>query len=179
MRVLGLDPSLRGTGAALVVDGKVTSLRIPTKPAQGLDEQVEQIRYIVGRVLKTAGPVVDLTVIEAPYVPRHGAGDLIERAWLFGMLVDQLARRGPVARVRTRTRAMYATSNGNAAKAAVLDAVRTAYPHLTVRSDDEADAITLAAMGARHLGDPVDGTPTSKQLDAMAAVRWPDLRGTK
>ena len=175
--VLGVDSSLTCTGLATVGElGKVTAMRIPTKVTEsslhGLDKR---IRYIVGSTLRFA-PAECLTVIEAPYVPRHGSGQVVERAWLFGMLVDQLLLRGPVVQVRTKTRAKYASGDGNADKGRVLAAVREAFPAVRVRDDNEADAITLAAMGARFLGFPVDGSGSKKQLEAMTAVVWPDMK---
>jgi Holliday junction resolvasome RuvABC endonuclease subunit len=178
MVVLGIDSSLRKTGLALVHDGKVTPNRILTDAVSTLAEQREQTRYIVMAVLRFAPKNVDLTVIEAPYVPQAqgAAGDLVERCWLYGMLVDQLMSRGPVARVRPKTRAKYGSGDGNADKRKVREAVRAAYPNLRVRDDNEADAIALAAMGARHLGEPIDGVPSKAQMQAMTAVVWPTTR---
>lgn len=176
MHVLGLDPSLRCTGASIVGDsGIVFPTRFPTTATSGLLEQREQIRYIVGSVLRFAPAHDLLTVIERPYVPQGqgGAGGLIERAWLFGMLVDQLSQRGPVVQVRAKTRAKYGAHNGNADKRAVKAAIREAFPNVKVRDDNEADSIALAAMGARHLGWPIDGAPSKAQTEAMAAVVWP------
>jgi len=177
MRVLGIDPSLRCTGLALVDDGAVTVSRMPTDSVLTLAEQREQIRFIVMWVVKTVPVDLDLSVIEKPYVPqgKGNAGDLIERSWLFGMLVDQLMRFGPVVVVRPKTRAKYGSGDGNADKKKVREAIRAAYPNLRVRDDNEADSIALAAMGARYLGEPIDGDPSKQQLEAMTAVVWPEI----
>ena len=63
--------------------------------------------------------------------------------------------------VPPKTRAKYATGNGGADKRAVLAAVRAAYPQFTIRNDNEADAVVLAAIGARSLGHPIDDLPAS------------------
>jgi Holliday junction resolvasome RuvABC endonuclease subunit len=176
MQVLGIDPSLRCTGVATVGEaGMVFPSRVPTMSMETLTGQRDLVRYIVGSVLAFAPATNLLTVIERPYVPQGqgGAGSLIERAWLFGMLVDQLMLRGPVVDVRPSLRAKYAAHNGNADKAAVKAAIRDAYPNVRVRDDNEADAIALAAMGARFLGMPIDGTPSKAQEQAMTAVHWP------
>jgi crossover junction endodeoxyribonuclease RuvC len=175
MRVLGVDPSLRLTGVARVTDGTLVARRLPTVKVTTLREQRDQVRYIVGSVLRFGGPL-DLAVIEEMYVPTgegKQAGAVIERAWLWGLLVDQLFVVCPVVKVTTKQRAKYATDNGNAGKDAVTAAVAAAYPNIRVRDDNEADAITLAAIGARHLGEPIDGPGTEKQLEVMAAVVWP------
>ncbi len=173
MAILGIDPSLRCTGFTLTTrGGEVFPARIRTKPADGLVEQRDQIRFIVGTILRAAPDRLDVTVIEKPYVSRFG-GDVIDRAWLFGLLVDQLLQRGPVALVTARGRAKYAAHSGNADKAAVLAAIREAFPNVPIRDDNEADSIALAAMGARFLGVPIDGIPSKAQLQAMTAVHWP------
>lgn len=173
MRVLGIDPSLRCTGYTLATaEGKVFPARIRTKPASGLVEQRDQIRFIVGTILRAVPDRLDLSVIEKPYVPRHG-GDVIDRAWLFGLLVDQLLQRGPVAVVTARGRAKYAAHDGNANKAKVLAVIREAFPNVPIRDDNEADSLALASMGLRHLGVPIDGVGSKKQLEAMTAVAWP------
>jgi Holliday junction resolvasome RuvABC endonuclease subunit len=180
MQVVGIDASLKCTGFATVGEsGVLFASRFPTSPGDNtLADLDRRIRYIVGSVLMHA-PVKCFTVIEAPYVPRHGSGQVVERAWLFGMLVDQLLLRGPVVQVRTKQRAKYASGDGNADKKKVLAAVRGAYPAVRVRDDNEADAITLAAMGARYLGYPVDGPISKKQQEAMTAVVWPVIEGMK
>lgn len=175
LQVVGVDPSLTCTGVATVgASGVVATTRFPTEGSGSLLDVRTRVRYIVGSVLRFA-PSGCLSVIEAPYVPRHGGGQVLERAWLFGMLVDQLCLRGPVVQVRAKTRAKYGTGNGNAGKSDVLAAVRTAYPSVGVRDDNEADAIVLAAMGARYLGYPIDGQGSKKQLEAMTAVVWPGI----
>lgn len=181
MSVVGIDPSLRCTGVAFAnAPGTLTAQRFPTKPAATLAEQRDQVRYIVGSVMDWVPASLELTVIEKPYVPqRHGAGDVIERAWLFGLFVDQLMRRGPVVVVSAKGRAKYGSGNGNAEKKEVLAAVRRAFPNIAVRDDNEADAMVLACMGARHLGVPLDGEASKKQLEAMSAVLWPVIERRK
>lgn len=180
MNILGIDPSFTATGLALLNDGEISLKRIRTeKPVEGLRGIRDRVRYVVGVTLKFA-PAEVLTVIEAPIVVRGGRGGLqLERAWLFGLLVDQLVLRGPVVQVRPKTRAKYATSNGNAAKPEVLAAVRATHPGLHVVDDNVADALALLALGARWKGVPIDGALSKKQLDAMAAVVWPMEEGSR
>lgn len=181
MDVLGVDQSLTMSGLALISGGEVTLRRIPTTPVNGsgLEGVRDRIRYIVGQTLQWA-PRRCMTVIEAPYVPkRMQAGAVIERMWLFGMLVDQLLIRGPVVQVRTTTRAMYAADNGSAKKAEVLAAMVGKFPALTIRDDNEADALAMAAMGVRFLGSPVDGPISKKMQQAMTSTVWPNPKESK
>jgi len=182
MDVLGIDQSLTMTGLAKLTQGDIhrvielSRISTNTTPEGDLGAVRDRVRYIVGQTLQFA-PKRCLTVIEAPYIPRHNAGSLLERAWLFGLLVDQLMVRGPVVQVRTTTRAMYATDNGNARKPQVLAAMRTKFPMTVIRDDNEADALALLCMGARYLGTPIDGPITKKQNQAMTSTVWPPIEG--
>lgn len=179
MNVLGVDQSLTMTGLARVVAGVPFTDRVGTIPrGSTLEDTKQRIRYIVGRTLRFA-PDGCLSIVEAPYVPQGGkaAGAVTERAWLFGLLVDQLLELGPVVQVRTTTRAMYATDKGNATKKEVLAAMRAKFPLVVIRDDNEADALALACMGARYLGTPIDGPMTKKQQQAMTSTVWPPIEG--
>ena len=170
--VLGVDQSLRGTGLALHVDGQTSTALVRADIGEGVAGIRAAVRYIVGRVV-TFAPACDLYVLEMPYIPRHNSGLVLERAWLFGLLYDQLCTRGRVAIVATKTRAMYATGNGNADKAQVVEAMKAAHPQVDVRDDNIADALALMGMGCRWLGSPVDGEINTKQARAMTSARWP------
>jgi Holliday junction resolvasome RuvABC endonuclease subunit len=175
MIAVGIDPSLRKTGLARIEGTAVTTSIIRTVPASGLAAQDDQIVYILGTVVKFV-PRGSLVVIERMYVPRgaHTAGDVIERAWLLGMIVNQLRRRGcEVVGVWPMQRAKLATGSGTAKKKDVLAAMREKFPGVSIPDDNVADAVALAAAGARWLGVPIDGAMTDKQADAMAAVAWP------
>lgn len=179
MNVLGVDQSLTMTGLARLDESGIVTDRIGTIPTTGgLLDTRQRVRYIVGRTLKFA-PAECLVVIEAPYVPQgsKAAGSVTERAWLFGFLVDQLASRGHIVQVRTKTRAMYATGNGNAEKREVLAAMRAKFPTVVIRDDNEADALALLCMGARFLRTPIDGVASKKQEQAMTSTVWPQPIG--
>jgi hypothetical protein len=162
------------TGLAKHEGGKTELDRVGSgkTPDGDLGAVRDRVRYLVGGTLLFA-PTRCLSVIEAPYIPQHNAGAVLERAWLFGILVDQLMVRGPVVQVRTKVRAMYATDNGNAQKPEVLAAMRAKFPDLTIRDDNEADALALLCMGARFLGTPIDGPISKKQQQAMTTTVWP------
>lgn len=175
MHAVGIDSSLTCTGFALVsplanVDPILATM--PTEPMAGdLADLQRRIRYITGRVLRLV-PGKVLSVIESPYLPKHGGGAVLERAGLYWFLVDQLLQRGPVVTVAAATRAKYAADAGNADKKHVLAAMRGKHPDLVIPDDNAADALALASMGARFLGFPIDGEPSTAQLEAMSAVRW-------
>ncbi|GMA22268.1 hypothetical protein GCM10025864_44320 [Luteimicrobium album] len=56
----------------------------------------------------------------------------------------------------------------------MLAAVIRRHPTVDITGNDEADALILAAMGARHLGHPIDDVPAT-HLAAMNGGQWPDL----
>lgn len=179
MDVYGIDPSLTCTGLAKTTSaGVILTHRVKTSTTPDeLGAIAQRIRYITAQVLQFA-PAECLTVIEAPYVPQgaKSAGSVLERAWLFGFLADQLMRRGSIVRVRTTTRAMYATGSGNARKPEVLASMRAAFPAVEIPDDNVADALAMCAMGARWLGEPIDGLLSKKQEAAMVAVHWPEMK---
>ena len=170
--VLGIDQSLRGTGLALYADGETVTALVRADLGEGVAGIRQAVRYIVGRVV-TFAPACDLYVLEAPIIPRHGSGLALERAWLFGLLFDQLYSRGQVATVHPMTRALYATGNGRASKEEVVAAMRARFPDVAIADDNVADALALANIGARWLGKPMDGEATAPQLRAMGSVKWP------
>lgn len=175
MIVAGIDPSLRRTGLALVEGGVVATSLVKTEPVVGLDAIDDQIVYILGCVVKFV-PRGSLVVIEGMYVPRggHTAGDVIERAGLFHHIVTQMRRRDcVVAKVWPKQRAKYATGDGAADKKTVRSAMRERFPGVSIPDDNVADAVALAAAGARWLGLPIDGALSKKQQEAWAAVAWP------
>ncbi|WP_291053648.1 crossover junction endodeoxyribonuclease RuvC [Herbiconiux sp.] len=176
MIAVGIDPSLSATGLASITDaGAVETQRVVHGATTGLSEMAERVRYIVGRTVRFV-PRGSLVLIEEMYIPQGGkqAGLVLERAWLWGFLVDQMFRLGcEVVVVGAKQRAKLATGNGNAEKAEVAAAMRDRFPGVRIPDHNVADAVAMAAAGARWAGFPVDGALSKKQHEAMAAVAWP------
>lgn len=184
MRVLGADLSLTSTGLAVAERGRLTGLenyKTKGKRGDGYPEFNARIDYLTGEVfdfLEAAKPF-DLAVIEAP---SHGSkfGNPHERAGLWWNVYSMLAVKNvPIATVAPKTRAKYITGDGRSDKAVVLAHAIEAYvgngtPRIT--NDDEADAAGLAAMGARHLGEPIELHDLhADNLKAMEAAKWPTV----
>lgn len=174
--VLGIDPSLQMTGLACSDGVHLYVHRVsspPTAPTFG--SRLGRLHYIIRQVLDFA-PFECMTVIEAPALAVGGAaGGLFLRAGLYWMLAEKLAERGPVVEVSPAQRAIYATGKGNGTKEQVLESMRSRPPGISLRDDNQADALALAAMGARWLGRPFDGDQPAEVLRAMTKVRWPDV----
>jgi crossover junction endodeoxyribonuclease RuvC len=177
--VVGIDLSLTSTGIAAVefLPGGAWSCTLRRVRSAGtagdlLVKRATRLNHILVAVLgETAG--ADLAVIEGPaYASRHGRPH--DRSGLWWLTVSALLDAGvPVAEVPPTNRAAYATGKGNAGKDAVLAATIRRYPDIEVTGNDVADAVVLAAMGARHLGHPIETSLPQTHLRAMDTVSWP------
>jgi Holliday junction resolvasome RuvABC endonuclease subunit len=173
-RVVGLDPSLSAFGVAAVEGGRVVNAASLTS---GRETGHARVEGLIERVANwTRGAV--LVVIEGPSYGSTG-GKPHERAGLWWSITQELWRDGVgYAVVSPRTRAKYATGNGNAGKADVLAAASVRFDLGQITDDNVADALTLAAMGARQLLEPIDRLDsddplTPKRQAALDAVVWP------
>lgn len=175
INVVGIDPSLTGTGIASSLgtckkigrDG-VTKLPLDARIA-ALDELVVRIMAVVG--------TPDLVLIELPAFSRANGGAM-ERHALWWLLVREIrARQLPLAVVYARGRMRYATGKGAATKSAVVDAVARRLPMFATGGDDNlADAAILCAIGADRLGVPLAVMPAAHR-SALDAVEWPEFAG--
>lgn len=174
MRVVGIDPSLTGCGLALIDSdtGKAGTERLTGAGKLRGHARLDAIESRIGMLLWGQEPA--LAVIEGPSYGSTGS-TYHQLAGLWWIVAHKVHRAGvPYAIVTPQQRAKYATGKGGAAKDAALLAVAKRYPDVEVESNDEADALLCAAMGARHLGFPIDDLPAT-HLAAMNAVEWPEL----
>lgn len=181
--VAGIDLSLTSTGVARIYiehpDIDHATRDIETSRIQSTAPQAATLDQRNKRLTKLAHDVVELTaaadlvVIEQPAYSRT-VGHAHDRSGLWWLVVNTLIEEYgcPVAEVSPTTRPKYATGR-NAAKDQVLAAVIRRYPDVNVTGNDVADALVLAAMGARHLGHPIEASLPLAHLAAMDAVRWP------
>ncbi|MEN3123247.1 crossover junction endodeoxyribonuclease RuvC [Janibacter sp. LM] len=179
-RVLGIDPSLTGTGLALLDTDDhlvIPTETITTKGAAGatLAERRDRLERIVDTiVIKAINHDTELAVIETPALSKANTGTSMLNG-LWWMLVTRLdAVDVDVIEVGAGQLKTYATGKGNASKDAVLLAVARRYPHVDVRDNNQADALVLAAIGARLVGHPVDELPAT-HVRALAKVARPGI----
>ena len=177
MIVQGVDLSLTGTGLARIIstDGSgpfVETATVGSKPG-GRSVEARARRQLmllrgIDRFLAPGG----LLAIEAPAYTRT-AGSRHERSGLWWAVVQLAMRQGcRVVEVSPTARARYATGRGMAAKDAVLAAVSERYSTygVSLATDNEADALTLAALAARLIGRPIEPHPESWFDDVAASV---------
>lgn len=183
--VAGLDLSLTSTGIALVEVGEGLRSTKAIKSKKDGDTLADWCARIDALGMAIYDEVFihrpDLIVIESPSFGSK-FGNAHERGGLWWELVLQAWREGfEIATVTPAQRAKYGTGNGRADKKDVHAAVKVRYgtPELRIQTDDEGDAVLLAAMGARFLGGPIDDDPLpASHLDAMEKVKWPQVTPT-
>ena len=175
--VVGLDLSLASTGVAVIRDGQVSLERVDAAASDDPLQSWRRIESTAERTLRQV-PAGALVVLEGPsWGSRFGKPD--ERHAQRWMVRGPLLACGHVVViVSPRTRAKYAANDGKAQKRAVLASMRARHPDLTIRDHNVADALALAAMGARSFGSPIDGEPSKQQIEAMGAVSWPINEGS-
>jgi crossover junction endodeoxyribonuclease RuvC len=170
-RVVGIDPSLTGTGIATTLGycykvGRDGVTKLP------LDERLAAVDELADQIVRHVGQP-ELVVIEEPAFSR-AAGGAMERHALWWLVVRKLRSNGlAVAVAPISTRMRYATGKGSATKSAVVDAVARRLPLFATGGDEDlADAAVLCAMGADRLGEPLAALPATHRA-ALDAVKWP------
>lgn len=163
MIVTGIDPSLTGTGLARIVSdaGKVRAVATHTVGSEPCGKSVEarldRLSVIVSEVAEFILPG-SLVLIESPAYTRQ-AGARHERSGLWWMVARAAKARGcRVLECSPTARQRYAVGRAGSrvSKRDVIAAVTAMFPRVHVANDDEADALVLAALGARLVGFPVD-----------------------
>jgi crossover junction endodeoxyribonuclease RuvC len=181
--VVGLDVSLAKAGLAVVGShGSATEKmenpppKLPKGVKPTLAQRADRIDRFQDEILGwvyDAAP--DLTVIEQPAYSKNTQTHDMSGVW-WGV-VGALHRMGyAVAEVSPSVRPIYAVGKGSGKgtdKDAVLAAVVKRYPAFDVTGNDVADALILAMMGSRHLGEPLDDPMPQTHLRAIDSVRWP------
>lgn len=179
--IVAIDPSLSSTGLAVLGPSQVepywavrTFRSSPQSNELGNLRRMERLTAQMRRSIQemSYGTHLGLGVIEAPAYSRTG-GMSHERAGLWWMLFQMLVGHGiPVLVIKPNLRAKYATGRGTAGKDEVLLAASRRYPGVPMTNNNEADAVVLAAMGARYLGVPVDTLPKA-HMEAMVTLTSP------
>lgn len=180
--VVGIDPSLTGTGIASsngwveVIGYRRTRAKDPGITQLPHDERIRAMRQLAHQVLESIH-LPDLAVMELPAVSRSGGG-AHERGWFWWHLYSELTRyEVPVGLMAPNARALYATGKGTAPKGAVIDAVTRRFPDwATEGNDNAADAVALMAAGRDWLGAPITDMPKTHRA-ALDKATWPTLPG--
>jgi crossover junction endodeoxyribonuclease RuvC len=176
MKVIGVDLSLASTGVAVVTPGCVTTHTVTSKPTgDALVDRCVRLHGITAQLMDYVRPGPALVVIEGPAYSRT-QGHQHERSGLWFIVVTACIRSGAhVVEISPTKRMKYATGKGQIAKDKVLAAVLRRYAGVDVDGNDQADALVLAAMGARAVGQPIEESLPREHLAAMVGIVWPEL----
>lgn len=176
MRVVGIDPSLTGTGMALVGEGSHNLMTFPSKgkATDNLSARYERLRSIQVKVVSMVTEFYpSLVLIEQPAFSKM-QGHTHDRSGLWWLIVSEISMDFPVMEVTPNNRAKYATGKGNASKDEVLLAVARRYPGVEITNNNEADAWILAMMGLRLTGNPQEVTIPQTHIDALKTSVLPE-----
>lgn len=176
MKIIGLDPSLTRTGAASIdtITGSIhTDNYETTKTGDDLASRLARFHTVTGWLRDFMPADTTLALIEGPSFGSKGAGTW-DRAGLWWHIARTIIRCDiPIIEVAPAQRMMYATGKGRADKDKVMLAAQRRYPDVELGSNDEADALVIAAMGARLVGYPIEVTLPKAHVDAIAKLKLP------
>ena len=171
--VVGVDPSLTGTGIAVRPSGG-QDIKLDTLSARNKLGH-DRMKFIVDSVYTTISAYgANLVIIEGPSYGSQGTGSgHHERAGLWWMITHQVWRAGiPIAVVPPTCVKKFATGKGNAGKDLIMLEVSRRFPWF-YGDNNAADALLLCAMGAQWLGEPIINMP-KVHLAGLEKVKWPE-----
>jgi Holliday junction resolvasome RuvABC endonuclease subunit len=189
VRVVGLDLSLTGSGVAVISSAATEAQtrageRYPYVTVQeyGSKAATPDLTARGARLRSVAAPVIracqgsDLVMIEDLYM-GSGTGGQLDRAGLWWIIVNSLTAAGTcVVPVTNNHLKMFVLGRGGGKgtdKDYVLAAIVRRYPSVPVQSNNTADALALACIGARRLGHPIETDLPETHLRALTAIHWP------
>lgn len=176
-RIAGLDLSLTGTGIATYTGGDLALRTVDGKRLEG-HRRLQTILSAVGDLRH-----YDLVVIEDLFVAGSGTTTL-RLAELHGLVKHWLWLRGiPYVLVHNSALKTYALGKGGGAgtdKDAMVLAVERRYGHLvSVRDNNQADALLLAAIALEYYGAPLTQVPAGHLRALAKFTGWPNLNAAE
>lgn len=181
-RAVGIDLSLTGTGLAAIttIDGELAldTVTIASKGTRDdtLRQRRDRIYGVVEKISQWAARS-NVVVVEAPAFSKNNASTW-DRAGLWWATIDMLLLDGHrVAIAPPNVVKKFAANRGNADKPAVAVGIARLWGDRCLASNDnEYDALTMATMGAQHLG--IDGVPARAHHPAtLESVAWQNEEG--
>jgi crossover junction endodeoxyribonuclease RuvC len=160
LRVCGLDPSLTSFGGAVTRGPGATPelYRFKTKLAGD-----ERLAYLLGEVTAIARDC-DVAVIEGVLSHMPGAEVHLNLAGLHHLVRHRLWELGvPYTVVTPSSRMKWLTGKGRVEKDECLTAAIKRFPQADICGNDQADALTLAAMAAASYGEPLVPMPADRE----------------
>lgn len=174
MTVVGIDPSLTGTGLVIHRPGHTPDIyTIGSPTAATWPERQHRLETLRNRVMNAIPRNTTLAVMEGPSYGSSGSGTW-DRAWYWGKLHDAFtALKIPLAICPPKTRAKWVCDDGNADKPTVRAAIQKMWPDAPITNYDEADAMCFAAIANQHLRRPVPYLVLERHHLALSKIDWP------
>ena len=176
--VAGIDPSLTSTGLALVhLNGEVTTQTITSKGHKDAtwNQREVRIRDLANRITFHIQPE-SLVVIESPSYASVSTS-AHDRSGLWWAIYHELRILDcEILPVTPSQRMTYAVGKGGGQgtdKDRILAATIRRYPAIDITGNDIADAVILAAIGARLDGHPLEHTLPAPNLRALTKLTPP------
>ena len=178
---IGFDLSLTRTGVAVVGPEGIECASFGRKGKR--DESLE-MRY--NRIFDLADEAVRfiyehmehplIAVIEDNPFGSVG-GSSHDRSGLWWQIYHRLHREGiPVVQINVSKVKIYACGRANKLeKDDILLATVRRHPLAPISNNDEADAVNLALMGARLIGQPIEESLPQTHLRAMDGIERPTM----
>jgi crossover junction endodeoxyribonuclease RuvC len=181
--VVGIDPSLTSTGLAVLwrTDTNVIGVTSKGKAGASWRSRFNRIDDLTARIAGRV-PSNSLVLIESPAygTVRGASSSQHDRAGLWWALYRRLVELDClILPVTPAVRAKYATGKGNAGKDEVLAAVVRRYPEIEVTGNDTADALILAAIGARLVNAPIEANLPKAHLAALDKLDYEGPRNAE
>jgi crossover junction endodeoxyribonuclease RuvC len=175
MKIVGIDYSQTSAGIAAFNSAAAIPLTTGAVGEGGHRDDTLVMRH--ARIRRQTARVAtfcigaDVALIEAHSFSAKG-GSQHDRSGGWWHLVDTLYGWGiPVVEVSTTQVKKYMTGKGNASKEAMVIAATRRYTDVEITTSDEADALSILSIGARHFGHPLEeGEPTVPMLAVMKSM---------
>ncbi|MBT2234796.1 hypothetical protein [Nonomuraea sp. NEAU-A123] len=176
--IVGLDLSLTATGMANGVGWceKVGREGITNMP---LRTKYRTLNDLASRIIVlTNAEKAHLVLVEKLVFNRQdgGRGGVGERSYLYYRTMGIIADAGvPIVEVPQATLKTYALGKGSGSKGEIVDSIARRLPIFHTGGDhNQADAATLAALGADHLGHSLADMPKTHRA-ALDKLTWPEV----
>ena len=184
--MVGIDPSLTGTGVTLPSGESFT-----IKPSGVGDARLAYLRKAIRWYLERTGWPHVRVLAAVEDLPTHSKGNVAVMGMAHGVIRSELAEMGiPRGLIVPATLKQYATGKGNADKDMMVAAART--NGMVVADHNQADSGWLQAMGEHFVGRPRFDEIGPVDLFGRAirhhcvhgpwlgsgGAKWPDLNAT-
>ncbi|MGC5027429.1 hypothetical protein ACLQ3K_21995 [Tsukamurella sp. DT100] len=183
--VVGLDPSLAGTGVAVITydpgRGTIASTHVVTSSGKKSDTRAVQARRTATQRNAVMDSLprehIDHLVIEGISFGSNQIGHdrIVYLWWLLYAAISQTRPDTPITVVQPSSLKKITTGSGakDPGKKRMEAAVTRMWPAVPCRDDNARDALALAAIGAVHLRLPVPFIVTEDYRLAMAGLDLP------